>query len=88
MAAPGFWNNQEKAQATIAELKALSALLKPLDEAIAGAADLQALVEMADEDDSFAAELPAEFDAAGRRWSASWSSRACSTARTTPRAPS
>src|SRR5450432_2897720 len=52
MAEPGFWDNQEKAQATIAELKSLGSILKPLEEAIAGAADLQTLVEMASEDDS------------------------------------
>ncbi len=60
MAQPGFWDNQEKAQATIAELKALNALLKPLDEAISAARDLQALMEMAEEDASLVAELTAE----------------------------
>ncbi len=60
MAQPGFWDNQEKAQATIAELKSLNALLKPLDEAISAARDLQALMEMADEDASLVAELTAE----------------------------
>jgi peptide chain release factor 2 len=62
MAEPGFWDNQEKAQATIAELKSLGAILKPLDEAVAAAADLAALVEMAAEDESLAAELPGELD--------------------------
>jgi peptide chain release factor 2 len=62
MAEPGFWDNQEKAQATIAELKSLNAILKPLDEAVAAAGDLSALVEMAEEDPSLVAELPAELD--------------------------
>jgi hypothetical protein len=31
MAAPGFWDNQELAQQTVAQLKSLRALLKPLD---------------------------------------------------------
>ena len=62
MAEPGFWDNQEKAQATIAELKSLGAILKPLEEAVAAAADLAALVEMAAEDESLAAELPPELD--------------------------
>ncbi|MBI3836571.1 MAG: peptide chain release factor 2 [Planctomycetia bacterium] len=62
MADPGFWDNQEKAQATIAELKSLGAILKPLEEAIAAADDLEALVEMAAEDESVADELPAELD--------------------------
>ncbi len=60
MAQPGFWDNQEKAQATIAELKAFGALLKPLDEAISASDDLDTLVEMADEDPSLADEVAAE----------------------------
>jgi len=60
MAQPGFWDNQEKAQATIAELKSLGSILKPLDEAITGASDLQTLVEMASEDESMVAELTEE----------------------------
>jgi peptide chain release factor 2 len=62
MAEPGFWDNQEQAQATITELKSLSTILKPLDEAIAGAADLEPLVEMGAEDESLLAELTAELD--------------------------
>ena len=62
MAEPGFWDNQEKAQTTIAELKSLGAILKPLEEAVAAAADLAALVEMAAEDESLATELPSELD--------------------------
>ncbi len=62
MAEPGFWDHQEAAQATIAELKSLNAILKPLDEAIAATADLQALVEMAQEDESLAGELPSELE--------------------------
>jgi peptide chain release factor 2 len=58
MAAPDFWNNQEKAQAVVAELKAVKALVKPLDEAVQLAGDLHALVEMAQEDDELAAEVP------------------------------
>ena len=60
MAEPGFWDNQEKAQATIAELKSLGSILKPLEEAIAGAADLQTLMEMATEDESMVGELTDE----------------------------
>ena len=60
MAAPDFWNNQERAQATVAELKSLSAIVKPLEEALAAADDLDAMIEMADEDVAFAAEVPVE----------------------------
>jgi peptide chain release factor 2 len=62
MAGPDFWNNQEKAQATVAELKALRSIVKPLEEAISAAGDIQTMVEMAQEDESFAAELPAELE--------------------------
>jgi peptide chain release factor 2 len=62
MAEPDFWNNQEKAQATIAELKSLGSILKPLDEASRAGEDLTALVEMAREDSSLESELPPEVD--------------------------
>ena len=62
MGESGFWDNQEKAQATIGELKSINAILKPLDEAIGASADLHALVEMAQEDESLAAELPGEIE--------------------------
>ena len=88
MAEPGFWDNQEKAQATIAELKALDALLKPLDEAIGAAADLDTLFEMADEDASLVGEVTAEVDAArGARRSAGAQGPAERT-RSTPKARS
>ncbi len=59
---PGFWGNQEKAQATIAELKSLTVVVAPLEEAISAADDLEALLEMAEEDPSFAEEAPAEIE--------------------------
>jgi peptide chain release factor 2 len=59
MAAPDFWNNQEKAREVVTELKGLKAVLKPLDETISAADDLATLVEMAQEDDELAAEVPA-----------------------------
>jgi peptide chain release factor 2 len=62
MAAPGFWNSQERAQATVEERKSLSTLLSPLDQAIKGSDDLSAMIEMAEEDDSFAAEVPPEVE--------------------------
>ncbi len=62
MAAGGFWDNQETAQATIGELKALGAILKPLDEAISAADDLEVLVDMAQEDPALEAEVAGEVD--------------------------
>jgi peptide chain release factor 2 len=62
MAAPGFWNDQEKAQQTVADLKAQTAVVRPVEETIKACADLAALVEMAEEDDSFVPELAEELD--------------------------
>ncbi|WP_350213575.1 peptide chain release factor 2 [Botrimarina sp.] len=53
---PAFWNDQEKAQAVIGELKGLTAIVAPLDEAIEAAENLDAAFEMAEEDAEFAAE--------------------------------
>ena len=60
MASPGFWDNQERAQERVAERKGLMAIVKPLDEALSASNDLAAMIEMAEEDDSFAAEVPGE----------------------------
>jgi peptide chain release factor 2 len=59
MEGPTFWNNQEKAQEFVAEMRRLKAALKPLDELSSGADDLHALIELADEDgsDEMAAEV-------------------------------
>jgi peptide chain release factor 2 len=58
MGSPDFWSNQEKAQPVVVELKSIKALLRPLDETLRSAEDLQAMVEMAEEDAGFAAEVP------------------------------
>jgi len=60
MAQPDFWSRPEAAQETIARLKGVNALLKPLEELVKAGDDLATMVEMADEDDSFAAEVPRE----------------------------
>ncbi len=62
MAEAGFWDNPDKAQATVAELKGINSILKPLDEALAAAADVEAMAELAAEDASMEAELAAETD--------------------------
>ena len=64
MTEPGFWDNSEKAQATVGELKALNAVLKPLGELIRSSEEIETLVEMGQEDASLAAELPAELERA------------------------
>ncbi|MCE9545255.1 MAG: peptide chain release factor 2 [Planctomycetia bacterium] len=60
MASPGFWDRQEKAQATVQELKSLGAVVKPFDDLIKTGDDLAALVEMGDEDPSLTDELRTE----------------------------
>jgi peptide chain release factor 2 len=62
MAEPGFWDNQERAQGVVVELKSLKRLLKPLDEALDACEDLEAMIEMAGEDPGFAAEVPGQLD--------------------------
>ena len=57
-----FWNDNEKAQATVAELKTVNSVLKPLEEALAVGRDLEALEELAREDNSLEAELATEAD--------------------------
>jgi peptide chain release factor 2 len=62
MSATDFWNNQERAQATVAELKGLNGIVKPLDEVLRADAELTTLVEMGQEDDSFVPELRVTLD--------------------------
>lgn len=62
MSEADFWNNSEKAQATVAELKGINSILKPLEEALAAGADLEALEDLAREEVSLEPELAAEAD--------------------------
>ncbi|MBM4058414.1 MAG: PCRF domain-containing protein, partial [Planctomycetes bacterium] len=66
MGGADFWSNAEKAQATVAELKGVNAILKPLDEALAVGCDLEALEELAREDSSLESELAAEVERLGK----------------------
>ncbi len=52
MAAPGFWDNQLKAQDLVAELRRVSLEMKPLKDIRLRADDLQVLMEFAQEDAS------------------------------------
>src|SRR5947209_13442987 len=60
MGQANFWDNQEKAQQTIQQLKPLNGLLKPFEELDAAAGDLQALTELTEEDASLEGELEGE----------------------------
>ena len=55
-----FWNNQQQAQATVDERKSLSTIVDPLATASRAHEDLAAMIEMAEEDEAFAEEVPAE----------------------------
>src|SRR5262245_28971886 len=60
MGEPGFWDNQEKAKSTIQKVKALNALVKPYEELSKSSADFAAMLELAEEDAGFEAELEGE----------------------------
>jgi peptide chain release factor 2 len=67
MGQPNFWDNSEKAQQTIQQLKPLNAILKPFDELQAAAGDLGALTELAEEDAALEAELEQELTGIEKR---------------------
>ncbi|MEO0479554.1 MAG: peptide chain release factor 2 [Planctomycetota bacterium] len=58
MTMPGFWDDQEKAQATVVEKKTLGSIVDPLDKAVELCGDLETMIELAQEDaEAFADEL-------------------------------
>jgi peptide chain release factor 2 len=67
MGQPAFWDNPDKAQQVIQQLKTLNALLKPYEDLTAAGADLQALAELAEEDDSLEGELETELRSLEKR---------------------
>jgi peptide chain release factor 2 len=60
MAAADFWNDQEKANRLIRELKGLKSSVEPLKEAEKRAADAQELMEITGEDKELEAQLETE----------------------------
>ena len=60
MGQPDFWDDNELAQKTVAELKSLKSIVGPLDELSSSVEDFGALFEMADEDESIAGEVASE----------------------------
>jgi peptide chain release factor 2 len=60
MSQPGFWDNPEKAQQVIQQLKPLNGLLKPYEDLDASVSDLKALAELSEEDASLDDELASE----------------------------
>jgi len=57
-----FWNYREKAQEVVGRLKGLKSLVKPLEDAIRASDDVAAMIEMAEEDEGLAAEVPGEIE--------------------------
>src|ERR1019366_3857083 len=60
MGGAGFWDNQEKAQQIIQQLKPLNGIINPFDALAGSAEDLNALCELCAEDDSLESELQKE----------------------------
>lgn len=60
MAAGDFWNNQERAQQLLGQLKGLRSVVVPLKSALEAAADLDGLLELAEEDPSAYDEVAGE----------------------------
>jgi len=60
MGQPNFWDNQEKAQQIIQQLKPLNSILKPFEDLEASDGDLQALADLSEEDASLEGELEGE----------------------------
>jgi len=62
MTAANFWDDQEKAQATIGRLRSLKTLLKPFDEVLTEFGDLELLFEMGEDDAEMCAEIPVKLE--------------------------
>ena len=60
MGVDGFWDDQKSAQELVSKLNELKGFVKPLAEAIGAYEDLEAMIEMAQDDESFAEEVPGE----------------------------
>jgi peptide chain release factor 2 len=67
MGQPNFWDNPDKAQQTIQQLKPLNGLLKPFEDLQAAASDVHALAELATEEPSLDAELDTELSTLERK---------------------
>ncbi len=68
MGEPTFWDNQDRAKATIQQLKTLNGLVKPYEELASSLDDLKAMAELAEEDAGLEAELEGELPKAEARF--------------------
>ncbi len=62
MSESDFWEDSESAQQTVSQLKGLKLIVTPMEEALTAAEDLEALLEMAEEDAEMEAEVEAEIE--------------------------
>ncbi|MFO0820136.1 MAG: peptide chain release factor 2 [Pirellulales bacterium] len=62
MTRPGFWDNQERAQGVVGELKAIRMVVKPLEDALASSNDLEGLLELAGDDATALDEVRREIE--------------------------
>jgi peptide chain release factor 2 len=67
MGQPTFWDNPDKAQQIIQQLKPLNALLKPYEDLDAATGDLLALAELCEEEPSLEGELDKELSDLDKR---------------------
>jgi peptide chain release factor 2 len=67
MGQPEFWENPEKAQQTIQQLKVLNGVLKPMEDMQVAVGDVQALAELAEEDAALDVELAGELGGLERK---------------------
>jgi peptide chain release factor 2 len=67
MEAPNFWDNQERARQTIAQVKPLSGLLNPYDDLLRVTGDTEALGQLSFEDPALDVEFENELTALERR---------------------
>jgi peptide chain release factor 2 len=67
MGAPTFWDNPDRAQQTIKQLKPLNALLNPFDELASAVEDLGVLGDLAEEDPRAEPEVESELGAVEQR---------------------
>lgn len=68
MAAAGFWDNAEKAQPVVQELKRLKANITPLEELSTSADDLNVLLEFAAEDEASENEIATTIPAVEKKY--------------------
>ncbi|QEL14678.1 peptide chain release factor 2 [Limnoglobus roseus] len=70
MSEGNFWDNPDAAQKTIQKVKVLNVLLKPYEDLAKSADDLNAMMELAAEDASFATEMEGELAKAMKKYEA------------------